>query len=247
MQNQHPFRRIAAQYRDYIKAGKEGFRPGDSFPARRVMAAEHNRSRDTIDKAMELLVAEGLVVLRGNQPATVAPAVVGVPSIEDRMSSLRATGKILGKGETCEILSIETVQCPADIAAHLNLEPGTEVLRRARRTKRNGKPLAVSYSYFPAEAVEAAPELAEPENIPSGARELAAYRMGSPQEESLQVTVGQLANDEEKTLLELTSKYAMVLHTLRVVWLADGRVVEAAMKVSEASLPMVTRQSLAAA
>jgi GntR family transcriptional regulator len=244
MQIQPPFRKIAGHYRDRITAGADGFKPGDLLPSRREMASKHNRSRDTIDKAMDVLASEGLIVLRGNQRAQIAQRALGVPSMEERMATLRATGKILSDGETCEVLSIENVPCPAEIAVHLGLAEGDEVLRRARITKRNGRPLAVSWSYFPSIAVEAAPELAQPENIEGGARELAAYRLGQPMAEWLESTYGRMANDAEKELLEMTGKFPVVLETLRVVYLDDGRVVEAAVKVSEASNRIFNRKTL---
>jgi len=243
MQIQPPFRKIASFYRDRIVAGVDGYKPGDLLPSRREMASKHNRSRDTIDKAMDVLAAEGLIVLRGNQRAQIAQRTLGVPSMEERMAALRTTGKILSDGESCEILDTSHVPCPAEIAVHLGIEEGDEVLRRTRVTKRNGRPLAVSWSYFPEAAVQAAPELAQNENIEGGARELAAYRLGQPMAESVEFTHGRMANDEEKGLLELTGKFPVVLETLRIVTLEDGRVVEAAVKVSEASNRMMHRKS----
>ena len=60
----------------------------------------------------------------------------------------------------------------------------------------------------------------------------------------MEVFYPRMANDEEKTLLEMTGKFPVVLDTLRVVKLLDGRVVEAAIKVSEGSQKVVTRKSL---
>lgn len=246
--NPSKFRVIAGIYRDKIISGAKGFETGNEMPSRRELAAQHHTTRPTIDKAMEMLVAEGLIVPNGNHRPIIAERVSNVPSMDDRMAALRATGKILGKGETCEILGQpEMVDCPPEIAAYLGVEPGSRVLLRVRRTRRNGKPLAVSYSYYPPFAAEAAPELAEPENIEGGARELAVYRLERTQDEAREIYTSHMANDEEKQLLELTSKYVSILQTLRVVLLDDGRVVEVAVKVGEGSMPVMSRRSLSAA
>lgn len=244
MDTSSKFRNIAGFYRDKILAGAKGFEPGDQMPSRRDMAAMHGTTRNTIDDAMQLLVVETLINLNGNQRATVADRVSNVPSMDDRMASLRATGKILSKGETCEVLQATTVECPASIAAYLGVDAGEEVLLRSRVVKRNGRPLSYSDSYFPRFAYEAAPELAERANIEGGARELAVYNLNSAQEDAEETFTARMATDREKTALELTDKFAVVLQALRVVFLSDGRVVEVAVKVGEGATPVRTRRSL---
>jgi len=244
MDTSSKFRNIANYYRIRIIAGARGFEPGDEMPARREMAAIHSTTRNTVDKAVQILVAEGLIHLQGNQRATVAERASNVPSMDDRMASLRATGNILGAGEDCTVLSAATLECPAAIASYLNVEAGDEVLLRQRVTRRNGRPLAYSDSYYPAFALEAAPELAEVANIKGGARELAVYNLGAEQEDVLETFTARMATDREKRVLELTDKFAVVLQTLRVVFLDDGRVIEVAVKAGEGTLPVRTRRSL---
>lgn len=242
--NPSKFRVIAAIYREKIIGGAPGFEPGDSMPSRREMADKHHTTRPTIDKAMELLTAEGLLQFNGNQRSIITDRLAFVPSMEDRMASLRSTGKILGKGETCEILECSTVPCPPNIAQHLQVEPGSDVLKRVRRTRRHGKPIAVSESYFPPFAVEAAPEIGEPENIEGGAREAAVHALEVTQDEALEYHTSHMADEREKELLEVTAKYVSILQTLRVVKLSDGRVVEVAVKCGDGKLPVATRVNL---
>lgn len=244
--NPSKFKAIAQFYRDRIISGARGFEPGDSMPSRREMASVHHTTRPTIDKAMEVLTAEGMILPNGNQRSIIADQPDRVPSMDDRMASLRATGKILGKGETCEVLEARMVECPASIAAYLRVEEGSQVLLRTRVTRRNNRPIAVSESYYPQFAVDAAPELAERGNIEGGARELAVYRLDCTQDEAEETFTARMATDREKTLLEVTSKFAVVLQTLRVVPMSDGRIVEAAVKVGEGSMPVRTRRNLRA-
>lgn len=242
MENQPPFRKIANALREKIFAGDVGYRPGDKLPPQRQLAAQYNVARDTLRDAISLLEGERLLVKpTHNQPAEVALSEMRIDGLEDRVRNLRRNGRILSEGETCEILSASTVPCPAEIAVLLDVETGEEVLRRARLVRKNGRPISVSWSYFPEEAVDLTPELATTENVESGARELAALRMNSPQEDREEWMTSRIPNDEERKLLEITGKYDTVLHVLRRVTLLDGRVVEAALKVSPGSIPISVR------
>lgn len=245
MENQPPFRKIAKSIRNKILAGEKGYQPGDKLPPQRQLAAQYNVARDTLRDAISLLEGERLIVKPvHNQPAEVAPREPRVDGLEDRMRNLRATGKILAEGETCEILESVSVPCPVEIAAHLGMKVGEDVLRRTRVVRKNGRPVSVSWSFYPSEAVRLAPELATTENIDSGARELAALRMGSPQEDGKEILTSRIPSDEERKLLEITGKYDAVLNVVRVVRLLDGRVVEAAIKVSPGSIPISVDRKL---
>lgn len=242
--NPSKFRVIADIYRRKINGGEPGYLPGDCMPPQRAMAIKHHTTRPTVAKAIELLTAEGLLQFNGNQRSIIADRVPRMPSMSDRMDSLHATGNILGPGETCEILSCETIPCPPNIARHLMVEPGEDVLVRTRRTRFNGKPLAVSESYFPMFAVEAAPEVGEPENITGGPREAAVYALEQTQDKAEELYSAHMADDREKELLEISGKYASILQTLRIVTMSDGRVVEVAVKVGEGSLPVRATRDL---
>jgi GntR family transcriptional regulator len=245
--NPSKFRVLAAIYRDKIISGAKGYTPGNLMPASRSLAAMHNTTRPTIEKAMHLLIAEGLLRTNGNQPPIVAERLPSVPSLDERMAALRTTGSILSGGESCDILSAEITEASAGIASALNVQTGSPVLCRRRVTRRHGRPIAYSESYYPPFAYEAASELLETENIKGGAREAAVYALERVQENKVEAHTARMATDEEKTLLELTGKLAIVVQTFRVVYLDDGRPVEAAVKVSEGSMPVVHRGKLGAA
>lgn len=242
MENHPPFRKIATSIRNKILAGEKGYQPGDKLPPQRQLAAQYNVARDTLRDAISLLEGERLLVKPvHNQPAEVAPTDPRVDGLEDRARNLRVTGKILAEGEECSILESTTVPCPAEIAPLLDMEVGDDVLRRTRVVRKHNRPISVSWSYFPGEAVDVTPELATTENIESGARELAAFRMNSVQEDREEWLTSRIPNDEERKLLEITGKYDTVMNVLRRVTLLDGRVVEAAMKVSPGSIPIGVR------
>lgn len=56
-----PSRQIAATLRQFIESGAEGYQPGDKIPALQALATEHGVDYKTARKAVQLLVAEGLV------------------------------------------------------------------------------------------------------------------------------------------------------------------------------------------
>jgi len=238
------FRDIASIYRNKILSGDQGFEPGDTMPPGRELAARHNTTRATISKVMEVLIAEGLLRSNGQYPPVVAHRVTTVPNLDDRMAALRSTGKILRRGETCQVLSADMVECPAEIAPFLRVEPSEMVLLRRRVTKQNGKPIAYSASYYPQFAVDAAPELAEVANVEGGARERAVYNLDREQEFGDETYTSHMASDEEKQLLELTSKFVVVTQMLRVVTMDDGKVIEVALKINEGSQPISVRRQL---
>lgn len=242
--NPSKFRVIASVYRDKILSGAKGYTTGCTLPTSRAMASMHHTTRPTVEKAMQLLVAEGLLIANGNQPPFIAERLSTVPTLDDRMATLRATGKILTEDESCEILEARTVTCPDSIAKHLGVTHEDQVLLRSRVTRRNGRPIAYSESYYPEFAYQAAPELGDLENVEGGAREAAVYALERTQEGKLEAHTARIASDREKQLLELTGKYSVVIQTLRVVYLNDGRPVEAAVKVSSGSHPVVHRRNL---
>ena len=102
--------------------------------------------RPTVRRAVQELVDKGLLVRkRGVGAQVIQPHVrrsVELASLYDDL----ARG---GEAPTTEILSLERLPAPADIAEELDLAVGAEVvaLRRLRRTR--GGPLAMLTNYLP--------------------------------------------------------------------------------------------------
>lgn len=226
------FRALAQRYRDLVYSGK--LEAGTQLDSRRKLAKEHQTSRVTIDKVMELLTAEGIIEPSdGNRPPVVADVSSKAASVQNRVRNAAANGRALAKNEKTKILSAKSVPCPVDVAPLLGVQPGEKVLRRERLNLVDDKPVATGYSYYPPEVTELTPELRKPVSMPSGSRELAAERMGSPQKEVFTTPLARLATDRERELLKLGGTYVVVLQLSRQVLLEDGRTVEVAVKVVE--------------
>jgi DNA-binding GntR family transcriptional regulator len=234
--------RVASYYRDRILAGV--LKPGDEMPARHDMMKLHGEDgkamgRATADKVIDILAAQGLIVRRPRKAPLVADRSQFATTLNDRAASKRTTGNALMVGEKSRILKVGMIPCPSDIAVHLGVEPGEMVLRRSRVNIKNGHPATMSTSYYTQETAQATPELAEPESIPGGSRELAAERLGSKLGKAMEPVTSRPAYEAERSTLMLSGTFAVVTQALRVVPLQDGRIVEVAVKVCDGARPMV--------
>lgn len=231
------YRTIAQFYRNRVTSGE--LPPGTTLDSRRKLAQRHGTSRVTMDKVVDLLTAEGILEPSdGNRRPIVADISRRTATVQDRVQNAATNGRALGDKEESKILSVEMKPCPADLAPLLGVEPGQDVLCRARLNLVNGKPVATGYSYYPPEVVKRTPELREPVSIPSGSRELAAERMGSKQKDCFSIVTSRLASDHERELLELGGSYNVVTQVARRVLLANQKTVEVAVKVFEGGRPV---------
>ncbi|MEU9578818.1 GntR family transcriptional regulator [Streptomyces chilikensis] len=221
---------IAEHFRRQIRDGT--LRPGDPMPSYADAEEQFGVARTTINRAYKVLKMEGLTLSTpGVGTVVAAPAST---SIGTRVALHAATGSAMERGESSRILEVGTVGADALVASRLEVEPGTPVHMRRRVVSRYGIPVHLSSSYYPAYVIAVTPELQQP--VSTGAsRELAAERLGSPQEQVLEEITSRLATADEKEALGLTAGQVVVTQVVRTVVLEDGRVVEVAVKVAEGS------------
>lgn len=221
---------IAAHYRQQIQSGE--LRPGDTMPSLRQVCEQFGVAQTTANRAFRMLKMEGLTIPK----AGVGTIVAGPAShnIATRVALHAATGKALDAGETSQILEVGTTGADELIASRLDVAPGTPVHMRRRLVSRGGVPVHLSTSYYPAYVIAVTPELTQPTST-GGSRELAAERLGVEQEEVLEEVTSRHATDQEKAALGLTGENVPVTQVVRTVTLADGRVVEVAVKVAGGS------------
>ncbi|ROQ65296.1 GntR family transcriptional regulator [Streptomyces sp. CEV 2-1] len=218
---------IAANYRKQIQDGV--LQPGDTMPSLRQVCERYNVAQTTANRAYRVLKMEGLTTPRPG----VGTVVVGPTSnnIGTRVRLYQATGKALDGGESSRILEVGTVGADELIAPRLDVAPGTPVQMRRRLVSRNGVPVHLSNSYYPAYVIAATPELTEPVST-GGSRELAAARLGVEQARVLEEVTSRHATNAEKEHLGLTADDVVVSQVIRTVTLEDDRVVEVAVKVT---------------
>ncbi|MFI7329646.1 GntR family transcriptional regulator [Streptomyces rubiginosohelvolus] len=218
---------IAAHYRQQIQDGT--LRPGDTMPSLRQVRERFNVANTTANRAFRALKQEGLTLPKAGVGTIVAGPLSN--NIEARVRLHETTGRALGGGETSRITEVGTVGADELVAPRLDVTPGTPVHVRRRIVSRGGVPVHYSSSYYPAYVIAVTPELAEPVST-GGSRELAAERLGSPQDHVLEEVTSRLATESEKTSLGLTAGDVIVTQVVRTVHLADGRVVEVAVKIA---------------
>lgn len=218
---------IAANYRRQIQDGV--LKSGDTMPSLRAVCERYGVAQTTANRAYRVLKMEGLTIAKTGVGTVVAGPISN--NIGTRVRLYEDTGKALSGEESSQILEVGTVGADELVAPRLDVAPGTPVHVRRRLVSRNGVPVHLSSSYYPAYVVAATPELAEPVST-GGSRELAAARLGVAQNRVLEEVTSRLATGSEKERLGLTAGDVVVSQIVRTVTLTDDRVVEVAVKVT---------------
>ncbi|MFE2553615.1 GntR family transcriptional regulator [Streptomyces sp. NPDC059355] len=218
---------IAAYYRKQIQDGV--LKPGETMPSLRQVSEHFGVAQTTANRAFRVLKQEGLTLPKAGVGTIVAGPISN--NIAARVRLHETTGSALAGGETSQILEVGTVGADEVVAPRLDVAHGTPVHVRRRVVSRNGVPVHVSSSYYPAYVIAVTPELTELVST-GGSRELAAERLGSDQDHVLEEVTSRYATESEKAALGLTAGEVIVTQVVRTVYLTDGRVVEVAVKVA---------------
>jgi DNA-binding GntR family transcriptional regulator len=111
-----------------------------------LLAQRYGLSRPTVRRAVQELVDKGLLVRkRGVGTQVIQPHVRR--SVE--LTSLYEDLERSGGAPTTEVLALERVPVPADVATELDLREGEEVVVVRRLRRSGGEPLALMTNYLP--------------------------------------------------------------------------------------------------
>ena len=121
--------------------------PGATLPSERTLAARLNLSRMTVRRALEGLVAAGVVEPRQGagtfvRSSTVNQHVEGLASFSDEVASM---GLVAG----ATLVAIEQFPAGEVVARSLDIDPGTTILRVLRLRSVDGEPFEVQDAYLP--------------------------------------------------------------------------------------------------
>ncbi|WP_329409465.1 GntR family transcriptional regulator [Streptomyces sp. NBC_00704] len=231
--------RIAADLRDDIMSGD--LAPGANLPSTAQLKERFEASGATVQKALQLLKDERLVVgragaavtVREHRQRTVAPASLMAPNAPGEPYRWLAEAAKHGTHARTELLDVTDTRPPADVRAALGLPPdGTAVLRRQILLV-DDEPAELVEAYYPPDIARGTP-LAERRRIRGGAPALLTA-LGHPPRRSTDRVSARVPTQDQYRLLRLTSSMP-VLRTLRVVTGDDGRPVEVTVMVKAGHL-----------
>lgn len=222
--------RIAADLRDEIMTGD--LAPGARLPSTTQLKDRFNASNATVQKALQLLKDERLVVGRAGASVTVrehrqltirpasymAPAGPGEPYrwlTEAAKSGGEARSTLLGVTESAP---------PADVAAALRLADGGTALLRRQVLTIEDEPVELVHSYYPLDIARGT-ALMESRRIKGGTPTLLS-ELGYPPRLSVDRISARVPTQEQYEALRLPGDLP-VLRTLRVVHSDGERPIEA--------------------
>jgi GntR family transcriptional regulator len=208
------YQRLARGLRDAIEQGV--IRPEEPLPAERDLASDFEVSRITVRKALDSLVADGLLVRRHGAGTFVTGRVEKQFA---KLSSFTEDMAARGRTVTSEwLLQSEGVVTP-DESMTLGLSPGAAVYRFHRLRCADGMPMAIERSTIPAFALPGT-------NSVDASLYTALEKTGNRPVRALQRLRAVLFDAEQAELLTVEPG-AAGLFIERRGFLDDGRVIEA--------------------
>jgi GntR family transcriptional regulator len=120
--------------------------PDAAIPSERELMVEYGVSRDTVRKAIEGLIVDGLLVRIHGKGTFVAR-----PRLESRLHLASFSQDMRRRGLTpsTRLLGLEAERPPADVAAALNLGRTAEAWRLDRVRLADGQPIALENGWYP--------------------------------------------------------------------------------------------------
>jgi DNA-binding GntR family transcriptional regulator len=123
-----------------------------------LLAQRYGLSRPTVRRAVQELVDKGLLVRkRGVGTQVIQPHVRRSVELTSLYDDLVRGGEM----PTTEVLSLERIRVPADIAEDLELREGDDVVVVRRLRRSHGEPLALMTNYLPGRFDPTEEELSE--------------------------------------------------------------------------------------
>lgn len=226
------FRQIAAQIKQAIVDGR--YPSASTLPAEPELAAQFGASRSLVNRAMQVLAAEGLV--RGQQgrgtvvtwlpPMTHSPARYSRDARErdGARGAFDAEVRAIGLEPQHEIVCERAVP-PEDIALTLGLPFGeVNAVVRRRRLLASGIPVRLNASWFPLEIAKGS-VLEESGSVIVGGVKSKLAQLGYPQTHGAERIQVRQPTEMEVRALEISPERS-VLDIYHIGKMADGRAVE---------------------
>lgn len=160
---------IAEALKIELLAGRYDDEP---LPSNAALAERFDVNLKTAGRAVQQLVAEGMLMARPGMRAVAMPRHLRATRwpMTGRYARARAAQGLLFDSDITgevrkETTAREWVEAPMLIAQLLKVDAGTRVFLRQSRTFIDGMPTEETAMYFPAAVIKAVPRLERPENI----------------------------------------------------------------------------------
>lgn len=231
--------RIAADLRDEIMSGD--LAAGASLPSTVQLKERFDASNATIQKALQLLKDERLVVgragaavtVREHRQRTMRPASYMAPARSGEPYRWLTEAAKLGARPDSSLLDVRETSAPADVAAALRIAGDETVLLREQILTLDDEPVELVKSYYPM-AIARGTAITEKRKIRGGTPALLA-ELGFPPRTSVDRVSARVPTQEQYRALRLPSDLP-VLRTLRVVFTDEERPIEATVMVKAGHL-----------
>ncbi|GAB2828237.1 GntR family transcriptional regulator [Streptomyces daliensis] len=222
--------RIAADLRDEIMSGD--LAPGAKLPSTAQLKERFGASNATVQKALQLLKDERLVLgragaavtVREHRQRTMRPASYMAPAASGEPYRWLSEAEKLGGRARSKLLDVGEARPPADVAAALGLPESGAALLRAQLLMIDDEPVELVKSFYPLEIARGT-EVMSRRRIKGGTPTLLAD-LGYPPRLSVDRVSARVPTQEEFRVLRLPSDLP-VLRTLRVVFTDDDVPIEA--------------------
>lgn len=186
-------------------------KPGDELPSERQIVDEWGISRPTATRALAVLRSEGLAEARQGSGTFVRDRPRLNRRARDRYARARTSGRVYTPGERAEILSVDVVHPPAEIAELLELPRHGTAVRRRRLIREEAGPVELATSWLDGDLARRAPRLLAGERITEGTVAYVEKVTGRRAATARDLVGARSATAEERRLLELPGRHAAVL------------------------------------
>lgn len=129
-----------------VKIESGEWKPGDKISSENDLQNLYDISRNTVQKALEELVQEGILERKQGKGTFVSK-----PKFEQSLTSFYSFSKVMesqGMNPKDIILNIETRLADRKVAAKLQIDPSDEVIALKRLRQADGEPIILETSYL---------------------------------------------------------------------------------------------------
>ncbi len=210
------YRQLKSWIADAIRDGEAN--PGMPLPSERELADQLEISRVTVRKALDELVADGLVTRRRGSGTYVAEPPQRVAQSLSRLYSFSEDMRARGRDPGTTWLCREVAAASAEEARRLGIEAGAPVARLHRLRFADGEPIALEWTVSPLSL------LPDPQQVGTSFYEALRAQGHPPVRASQHITAVTIEGQWCRMLKVCEGHAALDIH--RVAELADGTPVE---------------------